>query len=262
MSVGEDGWITCIASYGDIVRNPNEEYSYEQVFGDTISALAAEGTLRELIPVGGGGADRERHFLIPGENGSYTRLEVLRESLALVRIRTYRDDAQVSERTYSTGKFTDGDYMAPWELIRIASFHVLNEGAEVASIRVKIPVGASFRIEMPAGWDWFFSDARLTTLVSQWAQVSAGIEDAELWVDNRDPATRPPVEPQEPQEPQGSEEPEPAAPDEPDEPGEQGGSFSPFKPAEPGTGEEGLQGGNADDFWGSIWEEFLIGAGD
>jgi hypothetical protein len=232
MSVGEDGWITCIASYGDIVRNPDEEYQYEQVFGDTIRALAAEGTLRELIPVGGGNTDRERHFLLLRENGSYTRLTVLRESLALVRIRTYRDDALVSERTYSTGAFIDGDYMVPWEQIRTASFHILNEGAEVASIRVKIPVGASFRIEMPAGWDWFFSDARLTTLVPLWAQVSAGVENTELWVDNRDPATRPPVEAEEPEEP-----------------------VSPFLPEQPG-GESGEDGD------GGYWDGFPIGTWD
>jgi len=101
---------------------------------------------------------------------------------------------------------------------------VLDAGNEIALIRIRIPRGGPLRLEMPDGWNWFFLDKALTEAAPSWIQVTAGEEDAELWVDNRDPATRPaqPAEPPKPAEPEVPEEPEqPEQPDSIEEPAQE-----------------------------------------
>ena len=42
---------------------------------------------------------------------------------------------------------------------------------------------------MPDGWDWFYTDSSLTSEAPAWQQVSAGEDDAELWINNRAPGS-------------------------------------------------------------------------
>lgn len=199
----EDGWTSYTASYGDVVRNPDAAYSHDEAFSSILTESLNGGVLRELIPQGGGTGDRE--FIVPADARRYTRFTLDRSSLALRLWQSVSDGTVTAERRFFYGVFAGEDFLMPWDFTRTASFHVLSAGDEIALIRIKIPRNAPLRLEMPEGWNWFFLDTALTETAPSWTQVAMGSEDAELWVDNRDPANRT-VEPSEPPAPEKSEE--------------------------------------------------------
>ena len=198
----EDGWTSYTASYGDVVKNPDAEYAHDDAIAALLSDALKKGTLRELIPQGGAAGDRQ--FCVVLDGGKSVRFTADRESLALRSWQTLTDGAVTGQRDFFYGVFAGEDFMKPWDHTRTAAFHVLNAGDEVAFIRIRIPQGASLRMEMPDGWNWFFLDEALSEAAPSWIQVTAGDEDTELWVDNRNPETRT-AEPSEPPAPEPEE---------------------------------------------------------
>lgn len=197
----EDGWTSYTASYGDVVRNPDAAYSHDDAFSAVLTESLNGGTLRELIPQGGGTGDRE--FIVASDARRYIRFTLDRSTLAVRLWQSVSDGTVTAERRFFYGVFAGEDFLIPWDLTRTAAFHVLDAGNEIALIRIRIPRGGPLRLEMPDGWNWFFLDKALTEAAPSWIQVTAGEEDAELWVDNRDPETRA----AEPSEPPRTEEP-------------------------------------------------------
>ena len=182
----EDGWTSYTASYGDVVRNPDAAYPSDDAFSALLREAFSAGTLRELIPQGGGTGDRE--FIVCTDARRYIRLTLDRSTLALRLWQSVSDGSVTAERRFYYGVFAGEDFLAPWDFTRTAAFHILSDGAEIALIRIRIPAGAPLRLEMPEGWNWFYLDEELTEAAPQWSQVRSGEDDAELWVDNRDPA--------------------------------------------------------------------------
>ena len=240
----EDGWTSYVASYGDIVKNPEAAYGHDDAVASLFEDALKSGTVRELVPLNGGTVAGERLFYVPLGEEKYIRFTADAETLALRARQTVNEGAVEEETLIHYGVFAGDEFLEPWDLTRTAAFHVLNEGTEVAFIRVRIPKSASLRLEMPDGWDWFFRDARLSDEVTGWIQVPSGEDDAELWTDNRDPATRPAVEPVVP-------EPEPQPPT------DSGGREDEFEDV--GLSGTGPDNGTSEDTgsespWKSFWE--------
>ncbi|MBE6726869.1 MAG: hypothetical protein E7576_17030 [Ruminococcaceae bacterium] len=245
----EDGWTSYVASYGDVVKNPDAAYAHDDAVTSLLENALKSGALKELVPVNGGNGTGDRMFYVPLGEERYIRITADRDTLALRSRQTVDEGAVEEETRFYYGVFAGEDFLAPWDSVRIAAFHVLNEGTEVAFIRVRIPQSAAFRLEMPDGWDWFFRDARLSDEVTGWIQVPAGDGDTELWTDNRDPATRPAVEPAEP-EPTVQEPAEPEAPQSTDGPEAPQSADEPEpSPWEPDGNDSGWENGTDPDGW-------------